>query len=142
MFNVRSLIVRLFYRFRYADRVVLNCRVSVYVVPLPFFPLLLYLLENCRRRQRVSSIHTLFFRRVNMLPHTCVVCSYRVKWSSVVYAGILFLPASEFRAPPRDASVRKIVSSLRLSARRMRIVGVCTRARGGDGYDGIIISLA
>lgn len=116
-------------------------RVFVSVVTLPFFPLSLYLPKSRRRRQRVSSIRTRFFRRVDVLLHTRVVCTYRVKWPPVVYAGILFLLASEFRAPPHDASVRKIVSSPRLPARRMRIVGVCTRVRGGDGYDGIIISL-
>lgn len=74
--NELSVIERLFYRFRYADRVVSNHidRVFVSIVPLTFFSLLLYLPESRRRRQRVSSIRTLFFRQVNVLTtHMCRV---------------------------------------------------------------------
>lgn len=147
--NEFSMIERLFYRFRYADRVVSNRidRVFVSVVPLPFFPLSLYLPESRRRRQRVSSIRILFFRQVNVLTtHMChVYVSDKMVASSIrghfIFTSLGILGPAARRVRPENRFLSSSVGSKNAnswrvysSARRRRLRWYNNIAGGGNIY--------
>lgn len=117
------------------------------VVPLPLFPLSLYLSESYRRRQRVSSIRTRFFRRVHVLPDTCVVCNVSGKMvASSIRGHFIFTrlgissPAAR-RVRPENRFLSSSVGSKNAnswrvysSARRRRLQWYNNIARVGNIY--------